>query len=89
MAKTQIVINVSGGLVQDVFCSDPDTQVALVDWDTETCDPADDDIVAVNTADGHARFAHVAEYAAHPFSSLFGTDVATAMDTAGIRFGQA
>ena len=89
MAKTQIVINVSGGLLQDVFCSDPDADVVLTDWDCEGCDPTDDGIVEVNTADGHARLAHVAEYAAHPFSSLFGTDVATAMDTAGIHFGQA
>ena len=28
-----VIISVHGGLVQDVFCSDPDTRVALVDWD--------------------------------------------------------
>lgn len=89
MAKTQIVINLSGGLVQDVFCSDPDADVISVDWDTEGSDPSDDGVVEVTTMDERTRLAHVAEYAAHPFNSLFGTDVATAMDTAGIRFGQA
>ena len=39
MAKTTIILNMSGGLVQDVFCSAPDAEVLLADWDTEGSDP--------------------------------------------------
>ena len=34
MPKTQVVIEVEGGCVSSVYCSDPsNTQVFLVDWD--------------------------------------------------------
>ena len=33
MAKHQLVINMNGGLVQDVFGSVPGVQVLVVDWD--------------------------------------------------------
>lgn len=33
MPQTEIVFSVQGGLVQDVYCSDPDVQIVVVDWD--------------------------------------------------------
>ena len=30
-----IILSVFGGLVQDIFCSIPDAQVVLVDWDQD------------------------------------------------------
>jgi len=39
MPKTQIVINVSGGLVQTVACSDLHAEIAIVDWDVDIGSP--------------------------------------------------
>ena len=39
MEKPRIIISMFGGLVQDVFCSIPDTQVVLVDWDQDPDPP--------------------------------------------------
>ena len=43
----KVVLNMGGGLVQEVFASDPAITVALVDWDTEGCDPSDNGIVEI------------------------------------------
>jgi len=47
MSPHQIVISVSGGLVQDVFCCDPHGSLTVVDWDIEGCSPAEPGIVKV------------------------------------------
>jgi hypothetical protein len=43
----QIVINVSGGLVQDVFCSDQAATAIVVDWDTDGASLDEPGLVAV------------------------------------------
>src|SRR5574340_142193 len=43
----KIVLTIDGGLVQEVFASDPAITVALVDWDTEGRDPSDNGIVEI------------------------------------------
>ena len=50
----RVVLNVSGGVVQDVYVADPDAiEVILVDWDTEGCQAGEDEsLVEVEAAGG-------------------------------------
>jgi len=42
MMENKVVISVSGGNVNGVFTSDPNTKVYLVDYDNLEADPSDD-----------------------------------------------
>ena len=82
--KTKIVISVYGGNVQDVFCSDPQAEVVVVDWDTEGCDASDDGCVAVLDNFGQRRLARICHTTAEPLAALAKTPVAAALDRAGV-----
>ena len=81
--RAQIVINVSGGVVQDVFSSDPTAQILLVDWDVEGVSPDDCDIVALA---GDQRYAQIADLRVMPLEELAGTDVAAAIEASPFAF---
>ena len=81
MTNAQLVINMNGGLVQDVFCSVPDVQVIVVDWDVESSVPGEPGIVDVPLPDGPCR-ACVSDWPVAPLNQLAGTDVEAAIDTA-------
>ena len=83
----RIVLNLSGGVLQDVFSSDPHARVILIDWDVETASPAEKDVVAIPDGRGHTTFATVAEYPLHGLPDLAGTDVEDALDAAKIDIG--
>ena len=84
MLPQQIVINVSGGLVQDVFCCDPHVSLTVVDWDTEGRSPADPGIVEV-PLEHCLTSAWVGECEAVPLEDVIGSDVERALHAAGIR----
>ena len=80
-AGPTIVVNVSGGVVQDVFCSAPDTNVLLVDWDVQENDPSSPGVVSL-TLHGRSRSAFVSESQAQPLGKLLNTDVERAIQAA-------
>jgi hypothetical protein len=41
----KIVIEVNGGVVQEVYFNDPNVAVVIVDWDTGGCEPEEDTYV--------------------------------------------
>ena len=82
MSKSQLVINVYGGLMQEVFCSDPGIEVLLVDWDVEPADAEHPSIVHVPTHDLRSQLAYVAPLAVQAFDALQETQVAAAIDAA-------
>jgi len=84
----KIVLNMSGGLVQEVFASDPAITVALVDWDTEGCDPSDNGIVEISDEHGGTQLAHVAECAVEPLEQLADTETEAALKAAGLDLTQ-
>ena len=88
MPRTQIILNVHGGLVQDVFCSDPDVEVTLVDWDTEAHGRDEPELVEIQTHSGREERAYVTDYPTDPFSDLAGTDVALALEQVEVCDGQ-
>ena len=84
MANTQIVINVYGGLVQDVYCSEPDAQAIVVDWDTEVSQPDEPGIVAVRGPLDREFLAHAACHDVRPLAALTGTFTEAAIEAANL-----
>ena len=80
----KVVLNISGGVLQDVFCSDPAAEVILVDWDVDGCDSSEDGIVEIADGRGKKRFVAVAEYPVSPLEQLAGTETEAALKAAGL-----
>ena len=81
MTRPQLIINLHGGLVQDVFCSVPGVQVLVVDWDVEDACPDEPGTVDVPLRDGPSR-ACVTDFPVASMSEVAGTDVEAAIDAA-------
>ena len=82
---SSIVLNVHGGVVQDVFCSDARSKIYLVDWDTEESDPDAPGLVEVDTAGHGIQRPYVAEIPASSLAHLVGTDVERALRAANLH----
>ena len=85
----KIVLNISGGVLQDVFSSDPAISVMLCDWDTEGCSPSDNGIVEITDRRGGTQLANVAEYPVLPLEQLADTETEAALKAAGLDVTQA
>ena len=81
MTKPQLVINLNGGLVQDVFSSVPGLQVLVVDWDVEDSFPGEPGIVDVPLPDGPCQVC-VSDLPVVSLGELAGTDAEAAIDAA-------
>jgi hypothetical protein len=81
MTRPQVIINLHGGLVQNVFCSVSGVQVLVVDWDVEGPFPGEPGIVDVPLATGPCQ-ACVSDFAVASLNELVGTDVEVAVDAA-------
>lgn len=66
---TKIVIEVVGGVVQEVYCDDPAVAVVLVDWDTEECEP-DEGTVLVEDGLGYENLARAVTFPTTPLQQL-------------------
>ena len=81
MSSTKIVIEIQGGLVQDVFCSDHNADVTIVDWDSDGLNVGDSRVVEVS--DGSTlHLAGVDRPRAVPLERLAGTAVEKAIAAA-------
>jgi hypothetical protein len=81
MERFEIVICVSGGVVQEVFSSEPHIDVTLVDWD---CLPTDAEAVQV-PGQRYIQPAIVTIWDAQPLSRLAGSDAEAAIEAAAER----
>ena len=84
----KVVLNLSGGVLQDVFGSDPAIAVTLVDFDVEGCSPSDNGIVEIPDVRGGTHLANVADYPVWPLEQLVGTETEAAMKAAGLDLTQ-
>ena len=84
MTVPQIVLNIYGGTVQDVFCTDSNAHVQIVHWDVQESDPDALGIVEVEVEQGRKRLAFVGGLLPNPMSDLVGTDVEKALSAAGV-----
>lgn len=82
--KPTIIVSVHGGVVQDVFCSDPDVRVVLVDWDQEGEQVGSPGFVEIDS-DGRRHAVAVVEYETAKLSDLPGTDVEKALIAAHLQ----
>jgi hypothetical protein len=87
-AAPMIVLNISGGVLQDVFGSDPAIAVTLVDWDCDDCSPSDNNIVELPDVRGGTHLAAVTEYPVMPLTDLAGTETEAALKAAGVDLTQ-
>ncbi len=78
MERFEIVICVSGGLVQEVFSSDSDIDVTIVDWD---CQGDDEGAVEVS-GQPFPQHAIVAHLNPQPLRHLAGSDTEAAIEAA-------
>ncbi len=78
MPEMQIVINVHGGLVQEVFASEPLSELVVVDWDVA---PGDHQAVEVEVGRRRLR-ASVQHPIVQPLEHLAGSDVEAVIDAA-------
>jgi hypothetical protein len=81
--RNAIVIHVSGGLVQAVYCSLPEVEITLVDFDVDGSYRGEPGIVEFVSA-GRAEQVFVSELPASNFDELAGTDVEQAVQAAGV-----
>src|SRR5690606_33152355 len=79
-----IVISIHGGIMQDVFCSQSDTRVILVDWDQEGQNLGLPGIIEVQ-CDGKPVIASVVEYGSASFDAMKDTDLARALEAAHLQ----
>lgn len=79
MTRPQIVLNVHGGIVQDVFASIPELHVVVVDWDT---DGLESPVLVDLSLEGRRCSAVVVEMPPVPLEELAGSDVEQAIDAA-------
>jgi len=82
--KPRIVLSISGGVLQEVFASDPTTEAVLVDWDAEGAAPSDRGIVEVPDRRTSTKLVAVREYPVLPWKDLPGTEADTALKAAGL-----
>ena len=86
MSPIQIVLNVSGGVVQDVFASRSDVEVLLVDWDTDSSIRDDPGLVTIQASDSCEQQAYVADLPVQPLEALSGSDAAAAIEASTFAF---
>ena len=63
-------VEVNGGVVQAVYSDDPQTTIALVDWDSEDSDPTEPYLVTTTGADGREYLGFVGEIPADAWDSM-------------------
>ena len=78
MPKTEIVINVHGGMVQGVFASDELADVVVVDWDVA---PGDEGVIEIKHA-GQLLRASVQHPIVEPLTDLAGSELEAVIDAA-------
>jgi hypothetical protein len=79
-----VIVEVSGGVLQAAYSSDPAVQLVLVDWDTEGCTPDDGNgIFAIAGNGGTSRLVLVTAFPTVPIDQM-GGDTGRALELAGI-----
>ncbi len=81
MSIPHIVINIHGGLVQEVYCDQPLADLVVVDWDV---DSGDEGITETRRGDETLR-AYVTHPIVEPLHRLAGSDVEAVIEAAESR----
>ena len=74
----QVVVNIHGGVVQDVYCDEPLADLVVVDWDTSP----DDEGITEAAHNGELLRAYVTHPIIEPRHRLAGSDLEAIVDAA-------
>jgi len=74
----QVVVNIHGGVVQDVYCDEPLADLIVVDWDTSP----DDDGITEAAHNGELLRAYVTHPIIEPLHRLAGSEIEALIDAA-------
>lgn len=77
MSEPKIVVNLCGGLVQEVYCDAPLADLVVVDWDVEG---GDEGITETHCGNETLR-AYVTHPIVEPLHRLAGSDVEAVIET--------
>jgi hypothetical protein len=80
-SQPSVIVEISGGVLQEAYSSDPAVQLVLVDWDTESCTPGDDN--GMFHAGG--KTVYVTEMPVTPIDEIVETVTEKALEAAGIN----
>ncbi len=83
-SSPRIVIVIHDTVVQGAYCSDPDAELIVVDWDVQRCDPFMDGTVVVPGSEGETHHADIYHLTAIPLEQFAGTHSHTALQRAGM-----
>ena len=82
MPEPKIVLNIQGGVFQEVFCSGPLAELTVVDWDTE---PGDEGVTEAAVHGGETLRANVVHPIIVPLQRLAGSEIEAVIEAAGER----
>lgn len=82
MNSLQLVINVERGRIQEIFCSQSDVEVLLVDWDVDASNADHPAVVEVPTDGRKNALAYVARLSVQSTEALLGSRTEMAIDAA-------
>ena len=77
--QTRVVIDFKDAIVQSVFCSAPDAQLVVVDWDRNTSSDLMDAALVDRYRDGVLVCARVYRFPVYSISQLPGSDISEAI----------
>ena len=81
MPKPEIILSIHGGVLQDVYASDPDIDIILVDWDVAGSVPDEEGLVhAVHNK--RLVKAFVSRPNSFPLCDLAGSEIESLINTA-------
>jgi hypothetical protein len=79
------VVSICGGIIQDIYCSDPHARIVVIDWDTEGCEPSVNGIVEMREPSGRNIYVYVADFHTQPMNNLSGTEIEEALGVANCQ----
>jgi hypothetical protein len=90
LTRPLVVAEVSGGVLQTIYASDPAIGAVLVDYDTERGNPAEDEgLVEITDAQGRPQLVYATRFPVTEIAVLPGTETGQVLDRAGIAYNQA
>ena len=86
MSHCQLIVDVCGGAVRNVFCSEDDAELIIVDWDIEEFNPGTPGLVELLDA-GQTVPVRIMRVRASRLSELRGTMIEAALNAAEVAHG--
>jgi hypothetical protein len=87
LSKPEIILSIHGGVLQDVYASDPDIDIVLVDWDVLGAVPDEEGFIHAVHNQRLVR-AFVSRPNPYPLCNLAGSEIESLIDAVEQREAQ-